>query len=55
VTALDVNGDGVIDADEIAKASASPKKLDRNGDGKLTEDEYLPPRQAGRSGPGRPR
>ena len=44
ITALDANGDGVIDADEIANASAALKKLDKNGDGKLTRDEYLPPR-----------
>ena len=44
---LDANGDGVIDADEIANASAALKKLDKNGDGKLTLDELLPPRPAG--------
>ncbi len=43
-TALDTNADGVIDAGEIASASASLKKLDKNGDGKLTSDEYRPPR-----------
>ena len=37
---LDLNGDGVIDADEIAKAKESLKALDKNGDGKLTPDEY---------------
>ncbi len=42
--ALDANGDGVIDAGEIANASAALKKLDMNGDGKLTPDEYRPPR-----------
>ncbi|MEI6350770.1 MAG: hypothetical protein WCP06_06660 [Verrucomicrobiota bacterium] len=31
--ALDANGDGVIDADEIANAAAALKKLDKNGDG----------------------
>ena len=36
--ALDANGDGVIDADEIANAPAALKKLDKNGDGKLTLD-----------------
>lgn len=52
-TALDANGDGVIDAKEIANASAALKKLDKNGDGKLTEDEYRPMRpQGGPGGPG---
>ncbi|HTI73112.1 MAG TPA: phospholipid-binding protein, partial [Candidatus Limnocylindria bacterium] len=52
--ALDLNHDGVIDADEIAQASASLKKLDKNGDGKLTPDELRPPRPAGPGGPGGP-
>ena len=42
VVALDVNHDGVIDAGEIANASAALKTLDKNGDGQLTTDEYLP-------------
>ena len=46
VTALDLNHDGTIDADEIAKAAASLKTLDKNGDGKLTKDEFRPPRPA---------
>ncbi|HTA94990.1 MAG TPA: EF-hand domain-containing protein [Verrucomicrobiae bacterium] len=41
--ALDVNHDGVIDADEIANASAALKTLDKNGDGVLTRDEVCPP------------
>ena len=45
--ALDANGDGVIDADEIANATAALKKLDKNGDGRLTPDEFLPPRPEG--------
>jgi hypothetical protein len=49
--ALDANGDGVIDADEIAKAPAALKKLDKNGDGKLTPDEYRPPRPTEGAGP----
>jgi Ca2+-binding EF-hand superfamily protein len=50
--ALDTNGDGVIDEQEMANAPAALKKLDRNGDGKLTEDEVRP--QFGRGGPGGP-
>lgn len=50
VEALDLNKDGTIDADEIAKAVESLKKLDKNNDGKLTPDEYRPQRPGG--GPG---
>jgi hypothetical protein len=42
VEALDTNHDGVISAEEIANAAVSLKKLDENGDGKLTEDELRP-------------
>jgi hypothetical protein len=42
VTSLDLNGDGLIDADELAKAPESLKKLDQNRDGKLTPEEYRP-------------
>ena len=53
IAALDLNGDGVLDADEIAKASDSLKKLDKNGDGKITPDEYRPQRPVGaQGGPG---
>jgi hypothetical protein len=44
VKALDANGDGVIDASEIANAPAALKTLDKNGDGQLTRNEYLGPR-----------
>lgn len=50
--ALDANGDGVIDADEIKRAPELLKKLDRNGDGRLSEDEVRP--AFGRGGPGAP-
>ncbi|MFO1488003.1 MAG: hypothetical protein U1F65_05965 [Verrucomicrobiota bacterium] len=59
INALDANHDGVIDADEIANASAALKKLDKNGDGKLTQDELMPQGMGpgngqGQGGPGRP-
>jgi hypothetical protein len=41
IKALYANGDGVIDSNEIANASAALKTLDKNGDGQLTRDEYL--------------
>jgi len=37
--ALDVNGDGVIDSNEMANASSELLTLDKNGDGKLSTDE----------------
>jgi len=43
IEALDVNHDGIIDSNEIANAPAELKKLDKNGDGKLTRDEFCPP------------
>ena len=52
IEALDTNKDGTIDADELAKAADSLKKLDKNGDGKITEDEYRPQRPGGQGGPG---
>jgi len=44
VKALDANGDGVIDANEIANAPATLKSLDKNSDGQLTPDEFIGPR-----------
>jgi hypothetical protein len=38
----------VIDADEIANSSAALKSLDKNGDGKLTPDEFMGPRPPGK-------
>ena len=54
IAALDLNKDGVIDADEISKAAESLKTLDKNNDGKLTSDELHPPRPEGQGGPGGP-
>lgn len=50
IEALDLNKDGVIDAEELAKASESLKALDKNSDGKITADELRRPRPAGASG-----
>lgn len=47
ILALDANHDGIIDASEIANAVAVLKTLDKNGDGKLTQDELRPPRPDG--------
>jgi hypothetical protein len=54
IKALDANGDGVIDAAEIANASAALLTLDKNGDGVLTRDEFLgrPPHRGGNHRPG---
>ena len=51
--ALDTNHDGILSAEEIANAPASLKKLDKNGDGQLTEDELRPPPPGGPGGPPR--
>ena len=53
IEALDKNGDGIIDADELSHAPEALKKLDKNGDGKLTPDEYRPARRGGPGGQGR--
>jgi hypothetical protein len=51
---LDANGDGAIDADEIANASVALETLDKNKDGKLSADEYRPsmPSRPDRQGKG---
>ena len=54
IAALDLNHDGIIDAEEITKAAESLKKLDKNGDGKITKDAYRPQRPAGQGGQGGP-
>ena len=47
-TALDANGDGVLDADEIATAPAALAKLDKNSDGRIASDEARPAMPEGR-------
>ncbi len=42
IEALDLNRDGVIDAEELLKAPDSLKSLDKNGDGTITLDEHRP-------------
>ena len=54
ITALDTNHDGVIDSNEIANAPAALKTLDKNGDGRLTQDELFPPTPGGQRGGGSP-
>ncbi len=40
--ALDTDDDGIISADEIKNAPDSLKRLDKNGDGQLTAEEWRP-------------
>ncbi|MDB5319858.1 MAG: h [Phycisphaerales bacterium] len=49
--ALDTDGDRELSAAEIANAAKSLRKLDRNGDGKITADELRPPRPEGGNPP----
>jgi len=51
--ALDTDRDGEISAEEIKNAVAALKKLDRNGDGRLSREE-LRPQFGGPGGPGQP-
>ena len=50
--ALDVDHDGAISAVELANAATALKSLDKNGDGKLTEEEVRPQMRGGRGGRG---
>ena len=50
ISALDADHDGTISADEMKNAPAALLTLDKNGDGKLSEEEYRPARPQG--GPG---
>ncbi|HEY5312696.1 MAG TPA: hypothetical protein VIK18_09250, partial [Pirellulales bacterium] len=62
-TTLDANQDGEISASEMDAAPAALRKLDKNGDGKLTPEEYRPrhprrgmgPRDGDSGRPPRPR
>lgn len=49
---LDTNRDGVIDSAEIEGAPAALRKLDKDGDGKLSANELRPVRPQGE--PGKP-
>lgn len=53
---LDADKDREISAEELANATAALKTLDKNNDGKLSDDEIRPPRPEGGppGGPGRP-
>jgi len=57
MTALDADGDHVLDAAEVAAASSALLALDADGDGALGAGEYLPaPRErGGRGGGGSPK
>jgi len=44
---LDTDRDGALSHDELAKAADALKKLDKDGDGKVTRRELLPPREGG--------
>lgn len=50
VSALDSNHNDIIDPEEITKAAETLKKLDKNGDGKLSPEEYRPRMQGGPGG-----
>ena len=39
LAAVDANGDGILSADEIRSAASAIRKLDKDGDGKVTRDE----------------
>jgi Ca2+-binding EF-hand superfamily protein len=51
--ALDTDHDNTLTAAEIDAASAGLKQLDKNGDGKVTADEFPAPRPAAPGGRGR--
>lgn len=51
MSALDTDGDGEISAEEIKAAATTLLTLDKNKDGKLTQDETRPPRPLNDRGP----
>jgi len=53
MAAFDADKDHILSAQEIANAPAALRTLDKNKDGQLTPDEYLPARRGPR-GEGRP-
>ena len=48
LSAVDTNGDGVLSAEEIQDAAKSLRKLDKDGDGKITREEAMPVTRRGR-------
>lgn len=52
ITALDGNQNGIIEANELAKAAEALKALDKNKDDQLTSDEYRPQMPGGPGGQG---
>jgi hypothetical protein len=48
VAALDLDKDGILSAQEMENATVVLSKLDQNADGKLSEEEIIPPRPDGR-------
>ena len=51
LSALDANHDDVIDEEELAKAPAALRALDRNADGQIAPHEMSPMMGRGRGGP----
>lgn len=50
LAAVDADGNGVLSADEIRKAPAAIRKLDQDGDGKVSRQEAMPMMGRGRGG-----
>jgi hypothetical protein len=48
--ALDADADRELSAEEIKNAAAAVAKLDRNGDGRIDQEEFRPPRPPGPPG-----